>query len=105
MRELLAIGGLQISVVALSLVLCFSVAVSLVIAANVWVASMCKEVNQRLPRNAQIDFWDRWKMYEILNLHAQMYPDSPKRWQMWTLALSGFAIGFGGFFASWMLPR
>jgi hypothetical protein len=94
-----------ISEVALSLVLCFLIAVSFVIAANLRILSMCEDVNQRLPTNAQISVWDRSRMYELLRLHAEMYPESPKRWQMWTLALTGFAFLFGSLFASWALPR
>jgi hypothetical protein len=44
-------------------------------------------------------------MYELLRLHTQMYTDSPKRWQMWTLALTGFVFLFGGFFAASVLPH
>jgi hypothetical protein len=93
------------SAAAWSFVVCFLIAVSLVIAANLRINSMCEDVNPRLPMNAQISVWDRSKMYELLRLHAEMYPDSPKRWQMWTLALTGFAFGFGGFFASWAFPH
>lgn len=93
------------SAAALTFVLSFLVAVSLVIAANIRIHSMCGDVNQRLPKNAQISLWDRSKMYEVLRLHAQMYPGSPKRWQMWTLAVTGFAFLFGGFFASLAFPR
>jgi hypothetical protein len=89
---------------ALTFVLCFLVAVSLVFAANMRIDSMCEDVNQRLPANAQISVWDRSKMFELLRLHAEMHPESPKRWQMCTLALTGFAFGFGGFIASWILP-
>jgi hypothetical protein len=66
---------------------------------------MAKEVNERLPEKAKIDVWMRHKMYEVLRLHAEMFPASPKRWQMWTLALCGFAFLFGGFFAASFLPR
>jgi hypothetical protein len=85
--------------------LSFLVALLFVIAANVWFYSMANEVNKRLPKNAQIDAGMRHNMYEVLRLHAEMYPESSKRWQMWTLALTGFALMFGGFFASWVLPR
>jgi hypothetical protein len=67
-------GGFEISAAAFTFVLCFLIAVSLVIAANLRIHSMCEEVNQRLPTNAQISVWDRSKMYELLRLHAEMYP-------------------------------
>jgi hypothetical protein len=105
-RELRAIEVGEISISAWTFILCFLVATALVIAANVWIYSMLEEVNRRLPKTAQIEMSGlRWKMYEVLRLHAEMYPESPKRWQMWTMALSGFALMFGGFFASWILPR
>jgi hypothetical protein len=97
--------GSQISASALTFVLSFLVALSFVIAANIWFYSMGKEVNKRLPKDAQIDLWMRHKMYEVLRLHAEMYPESPKRWQAWTLFLFGAAFLFGGFVASWFLPR
>ncbi len=98
-------GGPQISPSALTFVLSFLVALSLVMAANIWIYSMWKEVNPRLPKDAQIDIWDRSKLFEILRLHAEMYPASPKRWQMWTLFLSGAIFGFGGFIASGFMPH
>jgi hypothetical protein len=85
--------------------LSFLVALLFVVAANVWFYSMANEVNKRLPKNAQIDVGMRHNMYEVLRMHAEMYPESPKRWQMWTIALTGFALMFGGFFASTVLPR
>lgn len=93
------------SAVAWAFILCFLIAISLVLAANIRIHSMCDDVNQRLPTNAQISVWDRSKMYELLRIHAEMYPKSPKRWQMWTLALTGFAFLFGGFFATWAFPH
>jgi hypothetical protein len=79
----------------------FVVGITLVITANIWIYSMLEEVNRRLSKEAQIsELWIRWNMYKILGLHAEMYPKSPKRWQMWTLSLSGFALMFGGFLAS-----
>jgi hypothetical protein len=98
-------GDMQISASTLTFLLSFLVAMSFVIAANVWFYSMANEVNDRLPPKAQIDGGMRHNMYEILRLHAEMYPESPKRWQMWTMVLSGFALMFGGFFASGVLPR
>jgi hypothetical protein len=88
--------------------LCFLVAVCLVMIANMRVFSIYEQVNERLPKDARFDavgFGAREKFFEVLRLHAEMFPDSPKRWQMWTLMLSGFAFGFGGFYASWILPR
>ena len=84
-------------------VLCFLVAITLVIAANIWLYWMLEEVNRRLPKEAKIEFVGRWKMYKVLSLHSEMFPKIPKRWQMWTLALIGFAFLFGGFFASAIL--
>jgi hypothetical protein len=66
---------------------------------------MLKEVNPRLSKDAQIDIWDRSKFFEILLLHAEMFPESPERWQMWTLFLMGTAFLFGGFLTSLVLPR
>ncbi len=69
---------------------------------------MSEEVNQRLPENAKISllgFGANWRMYEVLSLHAEMYPESPKRLQMWTLVAFGAAFLFRGFFASWVLLR
>jgi hypothetical protein len=105
---MLATETTRISASALTFVLCFLVAMCLVIAANIRVFSIYEELNQRLPRNAQfsmIGFGARWKFFDVLRLHAEMFPDSPKRRQMWTLALTGFAFAFGGFFASWILAR
>lgn len=75
-------GGSQISASTLIYILSFLVALSFVIAANVWFYSMANEVNERLPKNAQIDAGMRHNMYEVFRLHSQMYPESPKRWQM-----------------------
>jgi len=44
-------------------------------------------------------------MWKILSLHAEMFPENPKRRQMWVLGLSGFVFGFGGFVASFTLFR
>jgi hypothetical protein len=85
--------GSEISASALTFVLSFLVALSFVITANIWFYSMGKEVNKQLPKDAQIDLWMRHKMYEVLRLHAEMHPKSPKRWQMWTLVV--FAAAFG----------
>ena len=98
-------GGPQISASGLTFGLSFVAALCFVIAANRWFYAIAKEVNERLPKDAQVDAWMRHKMYEVLRLHAEMYPESPKRWHMWTLALCGFALMFGGFIASWFLPR
>jgi hypothetical protein len=81
---------------------------SFVIAANMRFYSMSEEVNRRLPEKAKINlfgFGASWKMDEVLRLHAEMYPESPKRRQMWTLAVLGAVFLFGGFFASWVVPR
>ncbi len=88
--------------------LCFLAAMSFVIAANMRIYSMSEEVNRRLPEKAKINlfgFGANWKMYEVLRLHAEMYPESPKRGQMWALVVLGAVFLFGGFFASWVLPR
>ena len=72
---------------------------------------MSEESNQRLHEDAQINVYTgRWykgepKLNVVLRLHAEMFPDSPKRRQMWILVLFGFAFGFGGFIASWFLPH
>ena len=42
-------------------------------------------------------FWISQKLFQILRLHADLYPDSPKRKQMWAFALTGFVFLFGGF--------
>ena len=89
----------------LTLVLSFVVAFSLVIAANAKIYSICEEVNARLPPDAHISIWDRSRFFELLGLHAEMYPESPKRWQTWALFWSGAFFGFGGFIASWFMPH
>ena len=76
----------------------------LLAAANERFYSMTDEVNQRLPKNAQIRV-TRWNVNHILGLHAGMYPNSPKRWQYWTLVFFGAVFGFGGFIASGFLPH
>jgi hypothetical protein len=81
---------------------------SLVAAAKMPVFSIYKEVNRRLPKDAQFNvtgFGARQKLFEVLRLYAELYPESPKRWQTWILALFGFALLFGGFVASWFLPH
>ena len=111
MGELFEMEGTKISAAGLTFGLSFLIAVFLVIAGNMRISSMAGEINRRLPEDAQIDVYaGRWykgepKLNVILRLHAEMYPNSPKRWQMWILVLLGFAFGFGGFIASWVLPR
>jgi hypothetical protein len=100
MGELFAPEVSTIPATALIFLLCFAIAVALVIAANTRVSSIFEEVNQRLPDNAQINLWGfgaQWRLFEVLRLHSEMYPNSPKRQQMWILTLSGYAIGFGAF--------
>jgi hypothetical protein len=105
MRESLATRGTHISASALTFVLSFLAALSFAIAANMRIHSMCREVNLRLANDRQISLsGTRWKMYEVLRLHAEMYPESPKRWQMWTLAALAAVFLFGGFFGSSLLP-
>jgi hypothetical protein len=68
----------KISASVLTFVLWLSLAVCFVIAANIWVYAISETVNRRLPKNAQISVhWGPRKMYEVLRLHAEMYPDSP----------------------------
>lgn len=87
-------------------VLSFLVALSFGIEANVQFYSMAKEVNRRLPKDAQINVWGwRHERKDVLRLHAEMYPGNPKRWQMWTLVLSACVFWFGGFVTSWFLPH
>ena len=83
----------------------FLVALSFVMAANKKIWSMTDEVNRQIPKDAQIDVWDRTKFFNILDLHAEMYPASPKRRQVWTLILFGSIFLFGGFITSWFLPH
>ena len=79
---------------------------SFLMAANGLLYSMRDEVNRRLPKDAQIDFWGwRRREFAVLRLHREMYPESSKRWKMWVLALSGYTIMFGGFFACIVLSR
>ena len=78
----------------------FLVAITLVIASNVWLNSILEEVNRKLPKEARVEFVSRWKMHKVLRLHSEIYPESPRRRQMWALALTGFALMFGGFIAS-----
>jgi len=93
----------KISPAGLTFLLCFGIATVFVIAANLRLDSMAKEVIPRLPSNHRLR--DRRNLYEIQKLHATMYPDSPKRWQMWTLAITGFLFAFGGFVAASVLPH
>jgi hypothetical protein len=104
-RELTPKEGTKISASAWTFALSFLVAIALVIASNIWLDRMLEEVNQRLPREEEIEFVGRWNMYKVLSLHSEMYPDSPKRRQMWALCLLAAAFGFGGFVASWFLPH
>jgi hypothetical protein len=95
-----------ISPAGLTFVSSILISSSLVIAANMRFYSISKDVNRRLPGDAQISlFFQRWKIYEVLRLHAEMYPDSSKRWQAWTLVVVGAVILFAGFFASATLPH
>ena len=104
MREWARKEVAKISASAWTFLFCFLAAVTLVIASNIWLYWMLEEVNRRLPKDAQIDgLTIRWKMYKVLRLHAEMYPKSPRRWQMWALPLTGFALMFGGFIASAIL--
>ena len=106
MREFVRYRGPQISASGLMFVFSFLVALSFMMAANMRFYSMAKEVNQRLPRDAQINVWGwRHERDDVLRLHAEMYPTSPKRWQFWTLFFFGAVFGFGGFIASWFLPH
>ena len=73
---------------------------SLLMTANARVHSMWKEVNPRLPKDKRIDIWSRSESSEVIRMHAEMYPESPLRRQMWILTISGFAVLFGGFIAS-----
>jgi len=86
----------------------FLIAMALVMAANMRIYLIWDVVNRQLPLKAQIDkfgFGSNWRMWKILSLHAEMYAESPKRRQMWTLVLAGFVFGFGGFVASFTLFR
>jgi hypothetical protein len=77
-------------------------------AANMRIYSIWEEVNRQLPKEAQIDMFgltSRWHMWKVLSLHAEMYPESPKRRQMWVLIGLGFVFLFGGFVASIALSR
>jgi hypothetical protein len=109
MGELFATEATKISASALTFIMSFLVAMVLVTAANMRFYSMGEEVNRRLPENAKIDlfgFGANWRMYKVLRLHAEMYPESPKRWQAWTLVAFAAVFLFGGFFlASWVVPR
>jgi hypothetical protein len=93
---------------ALIFAVCVPIGASLVIAANGQASSIYREVNSQLPEDAQFNQWDwgaRPKSFEVLRLHSKMYPESPKRWQMWALSLSGYAIGLGVFVALCALSR
>jgi hypothetical protein len=86
----------------------FLVALTLIMAANMRIYSIWDEVNRQLPKESQIDMFgltSRSHMWEILSLHAEMYPESSKRRQMWVLVLLGFVFLFGGFVASFTLFR
>jgi hypothetical protein len=63
-----------------------------------WCYAILGEVNGRRSKEDQISmFWISQKLFQILRLHADLYPDSPKRKQMWAFALTGFVFLFGGF--------
>jgi hypothetical protein len=62
------------------------------------------EVNGRRPEKDQINIWElRGRLYQVLRLHAELYPNSPKRRQMWVLITLGAAFLFGGSFVTAML--
>ncbi len=88
---------MKLSLPSLVFIASFSVAISLIIMANMWSYAILGEVNGRRSKEDQIGmFWISLKMGQILRLHAQLYPDSPKRKQMWAFAFTGFAFLFGG---------
>ena len=70
---------------------------SLVMLANVWGAMIAKEVNARR-REDQVGVWSRKDHFRSLRLHREMFPNSSRRKQMWSLVLVGAALFFGGFF-------
>jgi len=81
-----------------------SIAITLIIAANVWCFMILGEVNGRRPEQDQISIWQlRWRLYQVLRLHSELYPDSPKRKQMWALVLLGALFLFGGFWLTAIL--
>ena|SRR5215469_1391914 len=81
-----------------------SVAFTLIIVANVLCFTMLAEVNERRPEKEQISGWQlRWRLYEVMRLHAELYPKSLRRKQLWALIVVGGIFLFGGFFATAVL--
>jgi hypothetical protein len=82
----------------------FSLAISLIIAANMWCFTILGEVNGRRLEKDQIGIWElRWRLYQVLRLHAELFPESPKRMQMWMMVAVGAVFLFGGFFVAALL--
>ena len=78
----------------------FCTAIGLMIAANLTCYAILVEVNQRRPPDEQIrEFFLGTRLFSVLSLHSEIYPDSPKRRRMWSLALSAVTLGFCGFAA------
>lgn len=70
---------------------------TLLMLANLWYATIAKEVNARLPSHERVRVWGRDNSFPPFRLHGEMFPASPKRKQMWALVLVGAALLFGGF--------
>jgi hypothetical protein len=72
--------------------------VGLIIAANVWCFMILSEVNHGRAQKDRVDYFQlRGRLYEVLRIHAALYPKSSKRTQFWTLVVMGGAFLLGGF--------
>jgi hypothetical protein len=79
-------------------------AVTSIIAANMWCFTILSEVNGKQSEKDRISLWElRGKLYHVLRVHAELYPHSPKRRQMWALVAMGAVFLFGGFLLTAML--
>jgi hypothetical protein len=83
--------GLLIFAVAL-----FVLGVILVIASNFMVFALIEEINGRSLADKQIGLIFA-RMDEVLRRHRQLFPESPKRRQMYVVAGAGIVLGFVAF--------
>jgi hypothetical protein len=83
--------GLLIFAVAL-----FVSGMILVIASNFMVFALIEEINGRSPADKQIGLIFA-RMDEVLRRHRQLFPESPKRRQMYVVAGAGIVLGFVAF--------
>jgi hypothetical protein len=76
---------------ALAGIICLCIGAALLIAANRCFYAILAEVNKLRSDDDRISNWEvRIEMNQILISHADSYPDSPKRREMWAFALMAF---------------